>query len=83
MKIHVVLAVFLSVAAVASAFILREACRREWCVKNTLHRTRIDGKEYCCLDYYHEYLIVEYRQSGLQTIKKCWCKVKFLADDEK
>ncbi|KAK3780112.1 hypothetical protein RRG08_051590 [Elysia crispata] len=75
MKFPVVLAVFLSVAAVASAYLYREACRREWCKRSKIHRTWINNREYCCVDYMHRYMVIEYEPHGLEMIKKCWCKV--------
>ncbi|KAK3784271.1 hypothetical protein RRG08_037349 [Elysia crispata] len=59
MKFSTVLAVFLFVAAVASASTSKEPCRSEWCVYNKIHRTTIDGKVYCCLDNVHRYMTLE------------------------
>ncbi|KAK3780111.1 hypothetical protein RRG08_051589 [Elysia crispata] len=76
MKFYAVLAVFLSVAAVASASLQKEACRKEWCDKNEIQKTTIDGKDYCCIDSFHRYMIVEWvPQGGNKLVKRCFCRL--------
>ncbi|KAK3783719.1 hypothetical protein RRG08_025342 [Elysia crispata] len=70
MKFVLVLAIFLTMATVTSAFFCKEPCRREWCRNNFLHRTRIDGRDWCCKDAVHKYQVVEY----FGPFPKCWCK---------
>ncbi|KAK3784272.1 hypothetical protein RRG08_037350 [Elysia crispata] len=76
MKFSVMLAIFLSGIAVASAFVDREACRREWCADNKIHKTTINGKAYCCIDDVHRYMIVEFiPEKDGRVVKKCFCRV--------
>ncbi|KAK3780110.1 hypothetical protein RRG08_051588 [Elysia crispata] len=78
MNFPLMLAIVLSmvvVETVATDSGHREPCRREWCSHNSLHKTKINGSTYCCLDKEHRYMIVEYVPGRSDRLdKKCFCR---------
>ncbi|KAK3784270.1 hypothetical protein RRG08_037348 [Elysia crispata] len=75
MKFSILLVAFLSVVAVESASMRRELCRTDWCAVNKIFKTMLNGKLQCCLDWMHQYLIVEFiHQRNGRVVEKCYCQ---------
>ncbi|KAK3775218.1 hypothetical protein RRG08_044571 [Elysia crispata] len=49
-------------------------CQSLWCTPTTLYRYKMNGKEVCCSDILHVYMVVKTVEEKNKKVKKCYCK---------
>ncbi|KAK3775214.1 hypothetical protein RRG08_044569 [Elysia crispata] len=77
MKTWVLLVIFLGVTAVVAEESDFEECRSSWCTPSAVHRHNLYGKEVCCSDTDHIYMLLINVREGYKKVDKCYCRIDY------